>query len=227
MTATFFPLEKVLLKNSTKKFYFSKSEINVIESIWKRESKNRALFNGTILCIQEIKKNVLITFKCPYKYFVASQVNPLLARKLLLKPIGISALTIYDKQLIVAKRSSLVSTYRKYIETLPSGSLIPSKSVENQLLCELYEEAGIEKSLVLSTTFLGLFYSPRSGIYDLGYQITLSKKTALIKSKEHSSVEWISFSSWESLLNSKQVTPVSRLLWKVYSDSKVTATSAS
>lgn len=216
MTASFFSIDNILIKNTEKEFFLTQAETNTIDSIWRAECKKRALFDGAILCFQELNKNVLVTFTCSYKYLIASQKNASLRKKLLLKPIGITALTIFGKELIVAKRSSSVSTYRNFIETVPSGSLIPSKSVTKQLLDELCEETGIEKRFTRSTTRLGLFYSPRSRIYDLGYLITLSKKLPLKRSDEHTSIEWISFDSWKSLLNAKRVTPVSRILWSVY-----------
>ncbi len=141
--------------------HLSEQKSRLIDTIWEKEQRRKGgrLFNGLILSAKEFSSKKLIGTFVPYKYFLAQACDPSLKPDLKILPVSLSALTISDHSLILAKRSSWVTQYPDCYELAPSGGVTEhpfergSIDLKMQLYEELNEEVGIERSLVKKVQF--------------------------------------------------------------------------
>ena len=163
-----------------------------VDAIWARQAPLRGLYNGTLLAVDSFTENEIIAFPVEYKYFVASNLDPVLKRKLNIKALGINALTLCREDILVGRRSSNAHLYANLIETPPCGSF-DAFDIQAHIAREFEEETGLEASCMVSCTIVGLFYCTTTGIYDIGVKIEVSSEGRMMPlhcSAEHSLLEW-------------------------------------
>ena len=160
----------------------------------------------------------------PYRYFVASRLNPELQSILNIHPLGVSGVCVCNDHVLVGTRDMGLSSYPGYLELVPSGSIETRACLYSeidfltQVVWELEEEARIYEDKVTQLHPLGLFYSKDIEVYDLGVMIKLSldnfEQNNFETTKEYPLLNWIKVSEWQKMASdpSKKIVPLSRVL---------------
>lgn len=141
--------------------HLSDSKKRLIDTIWDQEQRRKAgrLFNGMLLSAITFNEKKLTGYFVPYKYFLAQVCDPSLKPDLNILPVSLSALTVADDSIVLAKRASWVTQYPDAYELAPSGGVTQQQfddseiDIKGQLLEELHEEVGIDRQLVKKLKF--------------------------------------------------------------------------
>jgi len=148
-----------------------------IESLWKAESQKRELEDRKILSLVAIRPQRIICRTVDYKSFFAQTLLPEL--NLRICPIAVCGITRQGDQYLVGKRSKNVLQYPEMYEFVPSGSLDAADPVpEKQILKELQEECGIEKSHVNGCVLKLIIHNLTTPLMDFCYLIDVGEASA-------------------------------------------------
>ncbi|MFV0341259.1 MAG: hypothetical protein ACK5MA_11655 [Parachlamydiaceae bacterium] len=158
------PRFSISLEKSPSFEHLSASKKRLIDAIWDQEQKRKSgrLFNGMILSAKEYTEKKLTGFFVPYKYFLAQVCDPSLKPDLNILPVSLSAVTVTEDSMILAKRASWVTQYPDAYELAPSGGVTQQHlddeaiDIKGQLLEELNEEVGIDRQLVKKLKFFSM-----------------------------------------------------------------------
>jgi len=216
----FFPYTQDILRTVSWTIPYEAALLKQVEQIWASEMKIRPLYNGLVYCVSSHSEAYIEGSFVPYKFLLAQMKDGQIASMLQLRPLGVSGMIIHDQETLVGRRSAIVSQHKHYVECLPSGSVEKGLTPSRQIVRELHEEAGIGQEDIISLKLLGLFYTPYSRNFDLGYIIHVKKKCHVDVSKEYARIEWMDVSALKRLLYSKQrIVPLSRELLRRFINS--------
>jgi hypothetical protein len=195
-----------------------------VDCIWNEEQKKKRLFNQPMLSLLSFDEERILGRFVDYRYFIACQKNPLLKKYIDVFPLCVSGVCTALDHVLVGTRDVQLASYGGYMECVPSGS-IEMRAYSHgevdffmQLIWELEEEAHIGGKRVKELHPLGLYYSPSTGVYDIGVRIVLDlQEYELVSegSQEYPLLEWLSYEEWDRLVKSeaKKIVPLSKLLW--------------
>lgn len=155
-----------------------------IEEVWRSEVKRRGgnLMNGKLLAYVRQDGNTIVGRFVEYKHYMAQRVRPELKARLRATPLAVSGLIRTEDAVLVARRSSKVTSYAGFYELVPSGSLEQVDFV-GQLLAELKEEVGIDSSEVLECTPLALIFDEGDLVYDIAVDVKLKTSVKQLVSR--------------------------------------------
>lgn len=182
--------------------HLSESQKSLIDTIWEQEQKRKSgrLFNGMILSAQEYSEKKLTGHFVPYKYFLAQTCDPSLKPALKILPVSLSALTIAGGSVVLAKRSSWVTQYPDHYELAPSGGVTEPAfeketiDIKGQIIDELNEEVGIDRTLVKKIKFFALIRDFQSEAVELIADIEASPYSLQSSTGEYAQIMTIPLS---------------------------------
>ena len=152
-----------------------------IDALWRAELEaHPSRFDGRLLVLVDRDGERLSGRFVPYRYFLAQQRDPELARRLSLVPIGVSGLLLCADVVAFARRAADVTQYPGYLELMPSGGINDGHLKEDgsvdyrrQLMEELVEEAGVDPRSVRRIDPLAIVRNYDDGDLDVGAVIEL------------------------------------------------------
>jgi HAD superfamily hydrolase (TIGR01509 family) len=213
------------LKIVEKKVCLKPEQLDMVNNLWEKEANGRKLTNGKILSyISHAQINEKIVVECfvtEYKFFLAQLYS--FSLDFGIEPIGVSGMLIDpDGNTLIAMRKNL-SQYKNSVEFVPAGAIDPEtckntkKLHENQLICELQEEAGISNETIKNIYPYCLIYDKSHKVYDICSIISLNKslkKINLTESEdENSRLEIVKLSEISRRSCDADWVPVSRVLY--------------
>lgn len=152
---------------------YNNSQKETIETIWKKHSKTKELFDGEIICYKShVKKNGKVLIDCyisQYKYYFSQLQKPEL--NLEIYPIGVSGVIIDSNNNTIVGLRNNVTEYKGFYEFVPSGGISSSKIEggvilhNEQLIEEFLEETKI-KMIPKIEPFCFIF-DRNNGVYDI------------------------------------------------------------
>lgn len=169
---------EVLVVDAPEPMELSDGQKQQIELIWQEELKKRELFNGEILSCLSFDKERLTGEFLPYKLFIAKLRNPEMQIKII--PVSVSGLILHGDNIMIGRRSSLVSEFPGYYELPPSGGIgkemLKEGRVElrSQIAKELFEEIGITPRKIRKIQFFMLAYDQKQDHIDLCAEIKIT-----------------------------------------------------
>lgn len=201
--------------------------VEAIEQIWKRESQDRPLFNGSILHLKKIiSSQKQIKLHCSivqYKQFLTHLRAPHLSMEIC--PLAVSGIIIdTEGNTLLAKRKD-VTEYPNHWELAPAGSIdavAPGEKVsyENQIYRELFEETGLHEKMVSTITPFALLFDRIDEVYDIALSITLLKPLRELftspENGEYDSYKIVSLHEAMTILFSEPSTPTSKTVLANY-----------
>lgn len=212
---------------------FSRLEPNIeerISVIWDAEKEKRkdAIFDGKILSLRELNSNYLLGEFIPYRSFLAQSIDPYLAKKINVFPVGVSGIMVGDRHVLVGKRSSLVTSYPGHYEFVPSGSISYESSEAGfinyrmQILKELYEETGILPTYVTSLQPFALLIDRDRSLVDICLFFYFGENFPTRTNNEYLSLFWLPFDEVEEFLmkNSDKFVPTSFSIFSLIRERK-------
>jgi hypothetical protein len=173
-----------------------------IETLWRREQEVRLtnLFNGQLFNLIEINGDKLIGEFVEYKYYLAQLRNPGFVEILHILPICMSGITLAGNKILIGQRSTNVTQYPGYYETVPSGGIDSSSTVDGtidlkrQFEKELWEETRISVTEIKKIELFSLIFDPENNLYELCGEIQVnysSLRESLEPSEEYSKFLWL------------------------------------
>jgi hypothetical protein len=168
----------------------------LIQTIWNQEQKRRGgmLHEGAILSAVAYDDKKLTGHFVPYKYFLAQLCDPSLKPDLKIVPVSMSAITLVNDNIVLARRAMWVSQHPDRFELAPAGgvSLPPAGQsgvdLKEQLLSELVEEVGAERGQVKGVKFFTLIRDLKADAIELCAEIQLKPCTILSSSPEYTQI---------------------------------------
>ncbi len=172
-----------------------------VERIWKKEKEARgdALYNGKLLSLLSMDATCLVGEVVDYKHFLAQHSDPSLFEKIKIVPVAVTGIVSVENKYLIGKRSKRVLTHQGLMEFVPSGgveqgimqsgTLYPSQ----QLLLELFEETGMELTVVEAITPFAVIKQGIQGPVDICAHIRLNPQAlqhAAFPANEHLFFEW-------------------------------------
>lgn len=207
-------------------FTLSDHEKLLIENIWRNEQLTRpTLFNGQILNVVEATPSKIEGEFIDYKYYLAQEKDPRCKELLNIKPLSISGLTTAGDKVLIGLRSTQVTDYPNFFETVPSGGIDPRAlkddhiDIHKQFQLELWEETKISVTDVKNVILNGLAYDKQLDRFELYATLQVSYtilKEELDLSAEYKSLRWISKSELPAFVkkNQQQLVPFTLFLLK-------------
>ena len=149
-----------------------------IDELWEEERRVRpGLVDGTMICVNAVEGDRVLTRPCAYRLFVARERDAALRERLGVRALGVSGVLLIggdrgERSVVLGCRSVDVTEYSGAWELVPSGGIEPGRAgrdgivdVEAALFAELEEEAGLRRGDVLEMVPLGL-------VHDIGRTAT-------------------------------------------------------
>lgn len=200
-----------------------------VETIWQSEKAKRPLYDSFLFSLTSYDEHRLVGRFVKYRYFIASRQSPKLQEILQIYPLGVSGLCLCHGCVLVGIRDSKLSSYGGYFECVPSGGIEARAYMHGevdfvaQAMWELQEEARISEKKVREVHPLGLYYSPKDGVYDIGLQIRLDlleQEMETDGTEEYPLLKWYSYKEFEKKLHDPDanMVPLSRALWKSHKE---------
>jgi hypothetical protein len=148
-----------------------------VQKIWDDASMLRPeLFDGKVLCVQDVDSHVMVCYPVPYRYIYAQDRDSELAAQMNLRAAAVSGVVRLNGKVFVGRRSSSVTQGSGKFELVPSGGL-PAQDGEidyrSQLLLELAEEAHIEPEMVDSILPFAVIEDRSERVLDICCEIVL------------------------------------------------------
>lgn len=142
-----------------------------IAAIWRAaQSEQPALHNGRIYSLVEATRERLTAHALEYRLLVAQRRAPEMASVLAVRPIGVTGLLTGPDGLVLGRRAKHVAADADLWEPAPAGSLARPEPAE-QILEELAEELGLDRSKVRPPQPLGLVEDATSRVVDIVFRI--------------------------------------------------------
>lgn len=212
-------------------FVLSDHQKTEIESIWRHEQLERStrLFNGQMFNLIQLENDKLIGEFVDYKYYLAQLRNPSFIELLHIRPVCISGITLAGDKILIGQRSSNVTQYQDYYETVPSGGIdaeINAGSLVNEMIDlprqfqkELWEETGISVTEIKKIEIFSLIYDPNEEMYDLCAEIHVNYsilKESIQPTEEYPKFQWLSKQELKKFINAHpmDIVPLSLHLLK-------------
>jgi len=188
-----------------------------IEKIWKIEVQNRKMFNDPMLSYLSFNGKKILARVVEYKTYLAQIKKEDLYDDLRINPLCVSGITCFNSQVLVGRRSKGVTQDGGLWELCPSGGLTPHKTVKEQFLEELEEEAGIKCESVSALKPFVLVENQRSHVVDIGVEAVLNRGGLGARSGEYTEMQWMKLSGIRKLVEreKKNFVDVSLELLKV------------
>lgn len=216
----------IALQPSTSYSFLAETKKSLIQTIWDQEQKKRdgKLHEGAILSAISYDSKSLVGQFVPYKYFFAQACDPSLKPDLKIVPVSISGMTLIGEEIIIAKRASWVSQYPNCYELAPSGGIRPpgrdleAVDLKVQLLDELQEEIGMNRTHVKSVKFFSLVHDEKEDAIELCAEIRLKPSCLILSStSEYSQVIAIPCQELEGFVrdHKDEFVPLSLLLLRL------------
>lgn len=181
------PLQKgfVVKLTSTAKA-LTAAQKKVADTIWAEQLNKRAgaLHNGKIFSVTSVTPEKIEGHFIDYKTYLASWYHP----EIFAPPIyslAVSGLIVAERQVLIGKRSELVTNSPGAYEFVPSGGvddscLIADDELEPliQLRSEFQEETGLSEALISQIDVRFLFLNETKRLYDLCSVLHLTQMAA-------------------------------------------------
>jgi len=152
----------------------------LIDDYW-RKYKDESMFDADVLLYLGVKGNEVQVIEQKYKTVFYILHNPTSALAKMLSPIGVSGFVLdMNDNILLAKRSSLVTQYKNAYECPPSGSIDCVNNYQNQILVELEEEVNIPKSEISKLITVALIKDKIANQFDIIFKIKLKSSFELI-----------------------------------------------
>lgn len=192
------------------------------ELIFEKLSKEKPLFNGTLLCIDSSDMSALSAYPLSFKEYIASSFLKEYPKKHI--PLAVSGWVLHQDALLFGIRSESVLFYPGYLELVPSGG-VDAKAIDpcgevlykEALIQEFEEETGLLRDQIDHVQVKALHLCPEKNIFDICLSISLiSNLTQDIEGniEEYSHLFWIPLNELSSFIrkNHQKVLPLSKLL---------------
>lgn len=161
-----------------------------VNQIWDECLKQRpSLFEGEAFCWHAKSSSRITGQFIPYRYVLASQVEPGLFSDFQVRPLAVTAVARCTDGYIFGKRSRTVSQAQGLWELGPSGgidklALKPDSTIDYRslILRELAEEMGIHQAFVRRLDVRSGIQNANSGLLDLIADIEIGLTAAEVKS---------------------------------------------
>lgn len=202
------PLAMTLHSSFTR--HISKELEEKVDELWQSRT-NKDLFNGKILSVNGFLRGELQASLIEYKYFYAQLADPELKDFFNIKPLAITALTHFEGEILVGRRSQIVTQYPHYYELIPSGSAY-NEHLSKLALEELKEETGIEAREISSMDKKYLIDDVNENVFEMFFEIALSEKKELKVSSEHVELKWIKKDLLVNELQKNSYLPISKFI---------------
>ena len=123
-------------------------------------------------------------------------------------------------KVLIGQRSSEVTTYHNFYETVPSGGIAPgalvgdSIDLQSQFVLELFEETGISSTEIKHVECFAVVYDPVNNHYQICAEIQVNYsiiKNPLESTWEYTSLQWIPKSELKAFFSKhrEQIVPLS------------------
>lgn len=147
------------------------------------------LFDGRLLSVRDVRV-VEGTAKIEaevvgYRDFVVQRRG---LADLGVRPLGVTGITHTGAGVLLGRRSAHVTQYPGRWEPVPAGSVSPADGpnvLEDQLLAELREEAGIGRDEVEAIAIVGIVDDAVDDVVDVCFALTVPESTARRAVAEH------------------------------------------
>lgn len=142
-----------------------------IDAIWRTaQDAQPALYNGRIYSLVERRPEHLAVHALEYRLLLAQRRTPELKSVLAVRPIGVTGLLTGRDGLVLGYRAKHVMADADLWEPAPAGSLARLEPHE-QILEELKEELGVDRSKIQPPRVLGLVEDATSSVIDIVFRI--------------------------------------------------------
>ncbi len=198
-----------------------------IEEIWQKAKQKKNLIDSLIFSLSSHSEGKIVGRFVSYRHYIASRYDPEIQKVLQIYPVGVSGLAICNYNILVGIRDASLAHYGGFFECVPSGSIEARAYMQGevdfiaQAMWELAEEAKISEKKVEEVRPLGLFYSPKDQIYDIGLLIRvnlLEQEMLDSDSLEYPLLQWHTFEEFEEKLaaQNEKFVPLSKMLWHTF-----------
>lgn len=203
----------------------SDAKKRLVHAIWAQEQKRRGgmLYEGAILSAVSLDSKKLVGQFVPYKYLLAQLCDPSLKPDLKIVPVSMSGMTFLLDNLILARRADWVAQYPHLIELAPSGGVRPpgpqdtEVNLKHQILEELSDEIGVEKSYVKAVKFFAALRDLKNDAIELCAEIKLRSCAIFSSSSEYTQVMTVPIDEITTFAktHAKEFVPFSLVLLKL------------
>ena len=150
--------------------------LSFIDDYWLKH-KDDSVFDGDALLYLRVEGNKIHVIKQKYRTVFYILHNPQSELAIKLTPIGVSGFILdINNNILLAKRSSLVTQYKDYYECPPSGSIERIDDYKAQILIELEEEVKISMKEVSQLTTIALIKDKFNNQFDIVFKIKLKSR---------------------------------------------------
>lgn len=154
-----------------------------IDTAWRTiRASEPQLFDGALLSVRDLRVDsgtVRIEAEVVgYRDFVVQRRG---LASLGVRPLGVTGITRAGHDVLLGRRTANVTQYPGLWEPVPAGSVSPSEAadvLEDQLLAELREEAGIGRAEVDSMALVGVVDDEADHVVDLCFVLTVAQAAA-------------------------------------------------
>ena len=190
-----------------------------VDEIWNQEVDRKALYNGKFLNVNGFEKGGLHASLIDYKYYFAQQQDPALASYFNIKPLTITAITLWQDEILIGKRSSKVTQYPGCYELVLSGG-VETVHLKDQVLAELREEAGYLEEDLETIQIKYFVHDVQDELYEVCFELLLKEKRMLPRGQEHQELFWVKLSELPKWMDFQEVVPIARFLVNLYGEEK-------
>lgn len=142
-----------------------------VAALWRAaQAAQPALYNGRIYSLVEPTPQRLTVHALDYRLLLAQRREPELEAVLAVRPIGVTGLLTGRDGLVLGHRAKHVAADAELWEAAPAGSLARPEASE-QILEELAEELGVDRSKVRAPRPLGLVEDTTSSVVDIVFRL--------------------------------------------------------
>ena len=147
------------------------------------------LFDGRLLSVRDLRVEdgtaKIEAEIASYRDFVVQRRG---LADLGVRPLGVTGITRAGDGVLLGRRTAHVTQYPGVWEPVPAGSVSPSDAadvLEDQLLAELREEAGIGRDEVEAIAVVGVVDDEADGVVDVCFVLTVPESVARRAVAEH------------------------------------------
>lgn len=159
-----------------------------IDEIWAQEKQRlgEALTNGPVFFLHDYRPDCLTLQAGEYRHVLARRRAPELAEAgLAVRSVGVTGVLVCADGLVLGRRGDGVASDVGLWEPAPAGGLDRADPAE-QILEELREEVGIEKSAVELPEVRGLVEDTASGVVDIVFRLHTTASAEDIRAAQKS-----------------------------------------
>ncbi len=131
--------------------------------------------------------------------------------------VATSSLVVCGNEVLVGKRSELGTHCPEFFELVPSAGIDRHVDNTEQLLTELVQNTGIDKSAVKDIRPIALIEDTEESTLDICVVIELNEKPVKLAPKEaYSQMGWLSIEEFNQLKAHAKVVPTSKALFEYW-----------